>query len=208
MTNSAKKKSPSSRREAFTADMVEDMLRTAKAPEPWARREKLAELAGAMDSAATLSAGLPDPLGHMARLTRAQKAVNELRLVLPEIRAFHLVSLQSPGLLDEPNDIFHAERVAALARLEACLVDVIGNISIPRFQNILCGWHTQAASMFLHYRMIVGPASTTRHGPAARFVRLAVQAIGFPRPELAAIEAALNGSALVKTVLSGSEISG
>jgi hypothetical protein len=179
------------------------MLRRAGAPEPWAHPDKLADVVSMLASAAELSAGMPDAGGHISRIRRAQKAVDELRRVLPDLISFHfagadLLDPPSLSILEETRKL-HAQRANSLHGMLTSLVDVEESFSSVKLEKMLSGWHMAAVGLFSSYVACVGKGTHSRRGPAARFVRAALKAAGYDEPELGAIEAALNERALRRT---------
>jgi hypothetical protein len=194
----------------FTIDDATKLLREAKAPEPWAQPEKLSELAASVVTASearTTQAPLPDI--HDQRRV-ANKAVAQLREVLPAIIMNLMVVVEAPNLLGEAGLTRDAilvrqtkakkDRADAL-RLYKALVDFptppqkIAKL-LPNGNSPGLHWHLVAALFFLNYRAVVGHASVSRHSPAARFIQLALRAAGYADIELPAIEQALLRSPL------------
>ena len=176
--------------------MVERWLREAGAPEPWARPDKINGAVELLFSCAELSAGLPDDLGHRANLRRAHKAVRELRAVLPSLIAFNVSSAQTPPLLNPESGPSFAAEAVRLQHLLAHLVEMPGAASVEKWEKWISGWHLAADILFRSYGIVVGSAKPTKGGPAVRFVRIALIAVGHDpqKVTLGAIEAALRAS--------------
>lgn len=151
-------------------------------------------------SCAELSAGLPGPIfEHVKQMRRAQKAVDELRRVLPNLIGFHMAGVKQPGLLAGPDTASdHATRAIALHNMQAALTDVEGSLSSTQVEKLLTGWHIAAATAHLAYLSVVGQGSGSKGGPGARFVQLALEASGHVKYGLSAIESALTAHPLTQ----------
>jgi hypothetical protein len=200
-----------STKKTFSKETVADMVRAAKAPEPWAHPETLENLVSLLAAAAGMSIGMPDPTGHIGRVRRARKAVDELRRVLPGLVWYHLANSSEPShlaqLTPEKTDKLHTEHARSLTAMWSALVDVEGEVSSKKLEKTLCGWHMAAAGLFLSYVALVGSGTHSRRGPAARFVCIALKAAGYGEQELGAIEAALDSHRLTSREVSPEPVS-
>ena len=194
MTKPTQRPRNSFRHESFTVAHIESMLGKAGVLGPWTYPERLPALADTFASLAVISAGFPDDDGLIGRIKRAQAAVDALRRELPHlIGASVCVALMPdpPCLLGsaEARQGDAARRAIELQKLEAALVNV--DPGWKRLEAAATHWHVAAIVLLSGLRSVVGKASGSRNGPGARFVRLALEAVGHGKHELSAIEAAI-----------------
>lgn len=177
------------------------MLRQAGAPEPWARPDSLPTLASTLDDAAALRPGIPvSPEVETRR--KAQAAIVTLRRLLPELAAWSVYNGRNPTLLSGAHTpkglVEHQKKYAAQAVAEMALHEALFDVHRPIPASMLpvkpsnrSHWHFAAAGLWLIYRSVVGQAGKSQHGPAARFVSLALARAGYGQRDTAAIEKAL-----------------
>lgn len=173
----------------FTVDEVTALLIESKAPKKLLRPELIHNIAHAMLFAydGRLGSLPPEEIKERDLRKKAQKAVNELRKLLPEIRVFTMsrfVSITIGGGkkgLEEP--------LVAEALLARHLVDL--DIPHVTFRPPIWDWHRAAAHIWVYYRDVVGHASTSHTGPAVRFIQVALRETGYGAVELGTIEKSL-----------------
>ena len=179
--------------EPVTADQVAAMLVKAGAKKPWIA---------------------PELCNHIAKgLTLAKQFVEPNRRVEPTIE--HRVWPKQKALLDElpalraqwqfnvhhdEIDRIRGEQLAKLDAIEAALKAYFVSPP-PAGETIEGSWHDHAIKLWALYVMLVGDGSTSKNGPAVRFVQMALLMIGWSAlerrtghtvpPNAASIETAL-----------------
>lgn len=190
---------PRAAADPVTADDVTAWLRAARASEPFADAPACAgaaelvndyRLAEAAWAKAQVELREKDPDTPRA-FEDAHRAVLALRRTLPVVLARYADATSAPSVLGgEQGRRETAQRTAEVARMLAALVDVPQWPSALPFMH---GWHDLAAALFLDFQRITGEGSTSRNGPAVRFICEGLKAAGV-HVSPAAVEGALERS--------------
>ena len=176
-------------------DRAEKLLSQAGAPRPW------------QHPALAFGLMMRDGGIEASWRRRAQAAMDELRLVLPKFlpkdraltdffdraaAAFEeLEAFTGESFGPSCRDTRSTRRNELLAIIYHALLE-LKNLPdlVPRRR--LKGWHRTAIELLLYYEAIVGPyCGVSADGPAVRFIRLALEALGERPQEPGAIEQAL-----------------
>lgn len=104
----------------------------------------------------------------------AARAAATLRLALVKMAAEDELVQGWPALSRHP--LRAAEYRAALVAINLAFPP---SAAPPRRKPDAARWHEPALNMFVGYRNAVGKASVSRNGPAVRFVKAALQRIGY-----------------------------
>jgi hypothetical protein len=168
----------------ITPDEWTELLRAAKAPEPWADPNAAQKFAAAITSREL------DTLPRMA-WDRARDAVDELRRVLPEMIRAREQTLERLAERGRSHyriaDTVRAD-TEALRLLQQALPEP-HVFALPRRGK---AWHIDAERLLLLYREHVNPKSgMTAKGRAVNFIALALKRMGHGVREPNAIEKAL-----------------
>lgn len=178
-----------------TADDVAAWLQAARAADPLADPPARAAAAGLVNDYQLARAAWADMQAKDAKTARAfddaHNAVLALRRTLPTVLARYADATSAPSVLggDEGRRA-NAQRTAEVARMLAALVDV------PKWPDALPfmhDWHDLAAALLLDFRRITGEGSTSRNGPAVRFICEGLKAAGV-HVSASAVEGALDRS--------------
>jgi DNA-binding TFAR19-related protein (PDSD5 family) len=169
---------------AISAARIAEMLRAAKAPEPWADPQAPRKIAAAiMDR---------EPKPTRTAWDRAREAVDELRRVLPQLaeqREKTLAELAARGRSDSRiADMVRADRDAIRRLLDTLPEPRV--LALPR--PIGKPWFVDALRLWHLYRKLVDPqARISRDGPSIRFIAAALKEMGHPIVEPGTIARAL-----------------
>jgi len=163
-------------------DEMAEILRVAKAPEPWAR-ECIAVI------------GKPDPkLEREDPHGRLQKVLGELRRLLPRLiesdhRSFNRAATILSALVDGPLGSAAAaqrnvdladellKRLNDLDKLRILLAAVEDTPSLVR--RTTKDWHSAAILLAYYYWKVVGDMRISTDGPAVRFIAGALARLGW-----------------------------
>ena len=190
-------------------EMTEAEWRLAKREELYRQLEWIANKINKV--AERRRAGPMQPSKSEKLRATGQKAVNDLKRALSQYTN-HLLS----ELEQEPNPLltftaeakadWQASRMSTIQdylKMGKSLRDFEPSDLRSRqshYRQAANSWHTDAARFFIMFRDIVGKASTSRNGPAVRFVEMALEYVGVPlsKRKLGNIEQALRRSGLNK----------
>jgi hypothetical protein len=146
----------------------------------------LADLMAAWEQGRKALRGVEDANAETAKAFHtARSAILTLRRELPTVFA-HFMALNQQGA--SPDIQAEGKKVAALLAA-VHVADVRWPSSLP----FVSGWHDLAGILMLEYRRITGKGSTSKNGPAVRFIQAALCAVG-EHVEPSSIEGALNRS--------------
>lgn len=176
------------------ADEMAEILRAAKAPEPWAR-------------GCIAVIGVPEPkLQGEDPKDRLQKVLGELRRLLPRVIENEDQRLKRAGTIlsrimdGPPGSVAAAQRNVDLAdelvkqandldKLRVLLAAVEETPSLVR--RTTKDWHNAAIWLAHYYRKVVGDVRISADGPAVRFIGAALDRLGWGAKTAGAIAQAV-----------------
>ena len=180
--------------EPVTDAAVTFLLAAAGLPNQAPLETLVSALDGVRRGRGTIYRALDEMTGHLSLLDRAQKAVGELRAVLPPI-LLHLhpetndgTSLLARAALGDEEAWNEARRAfVQVWKMHEALVDLPSSKAIEKFED----WHVAADVIFQTVRAYAGGGSSSRTSRLTEFVRLALERTGHGDHTVEGIETAL-----------------